>query len=55
MCVCVCVCVFDSARWQTGRSRKNSLEVLEVQTLGGLSVDDDDEFFFPSVILGAQC
>ena len=38
--VCVCVC----ARWQTGRSEQNSLQVLEVKPLEGLSVDDDDLF-----------
>ena len=51
VCVCVCVCV--CARWQTGRSGKNSLQVLEVKTLEGLSVDDDDLFALCSG--GALC
>ena len=52
-CVCVCVCVCVCARWQTGRSGKNSLQVLEVKTLEGLSVDDDDLFALCSG--GALC
>ena len=37
VCVCVCVCV--CARWQTGRSGQNSLQVLEVKPLGGHPAD----------------
>ena len=45
LCVCVCVCV--CARWQTGRSGKNSLQVLEVKSLEGHPADDVMMHAFP--------